>query len=367
MSAFFVQKTSEEHLASLKSPSRQNPQIQETNFGNSVSCNGYAENGFNQMSQRLHYFIREHIVRGTWQKKERPILLNSWEASYFDISEKKLLKLAKEAKEVGIELFVMDDGWFGERMDDSSSLGDWEANAKKLPGGLKGLSDKIRGLGLQFGIWVEPEMVNVKSKLYVAHPDWTIEIPGQPHSEGRNQRILDLGRREVQDYIIESMSKVFSSADISYVKWDMNRTFSDYYSTALPPERQGEVAHRYVLGLYRCMKELTERFPEILFEGCAAGGNRFDLGILCYFPQIWGSDDTDALCRAEIEENYSYGYPLSAVSAHVSACPNHQTLRNTPLETRFQVACFGSFGYECNLCDMKKRRKGSYEGADCII
>lgn len=357
MSAFFAQKTSEEHLASLKSPSRQNPQIQETNFGNSVSCNGYAENGFNQMSQRLHHFIWEHIIRGTWQKKERPILLNSWEASYFDISEKKLLKLAKEAKEVGIELFVMDDGWFGERMDDSSSLGDWEANTKKLPGGLKGLSDKIHGLGLQFGIWVEPEMVNVKSKLYVAHPDWTIEIPGQPHSEGRNQRILDLGRREVQDYIIESMSKVFSSADISYVKWDMNRTFSDYYSTALPPERQGEVAHRYVLGLYRCMKELMERFPEILFEGCAAGGNRFDLGILCYFPQIWGSDDTDALCRAEIEENYSYGYPLSAVSAHVSACPNHQTLRNTPLETRFQVACFGSFGYECNLCDMKKEEK----------
>ena len=351
MSAFFAQKTSEEHLASLKSPSRQNPQIQETNFGNSVSCNGYAENGFNQMSQRLHYFIREHIVRGTWQKKERPILLNSWEASYFDISEKKLLKLAKEAKEVGIELFVMDDGWFGERMDDSSSLGDWEANAKKLLGGLKGLSDKIRGLGLQFGIWVEPEMVNVKSKLYVAHPDWTIEIPGQPHSEGRNQRILDLGRREVQDYIIESMSKVFSSADISYVKWDMNRTFSDYYSTALPPERQGEVAHRYVLGLYRCMKELTERFPEILFEGCAAGGNRFDLGILCYFPQIWGSDDTDACCRADIQTNYSYGYPLSTVSAHVSACPNHQTLRRTPLTTRFAVAAFAVLGYECNFCD----------------
>ena len=204
MSAFFAQKTSEEHLASLKSPSRQNPQIQETNFGNSVSCNGYAENGFNQMSQRLHYFIREHIVRGTWQKKERPILLNSWEASYFDISEKKLLKLAKEAKEVGIELFVMDDGWFGERMDDSSSLGDWEANAKKLPGGLKGLSDKIRGLGLQFGIWVEPEMVNVKSKLYVAHPDWTIEIPGQPHSEGRNQRILDLEEKKYRIILLRA-------------------------------------------------------------------------------------------------------------------------------------------------------------------
>lgn len=248
-------------------------------------------------------------------------------------------------------MFVVDDGWFGRRNDDTSSLGDWVPNTKKLPGGLSRLAKKITDLGLSFGIWVEPEMVSVDSDLYRKHPDWTIEIPGKPHAEGRNQRILDLGRREVQEYIIASMTKVFSSAPVSYVKWDMNRTFSDYYSQSLPAAQQGEVAHRYVLGLYRCMEELTRRFPEILFEGCAAGGNRFDPGILCYFPQIWGSDDTDACCRADIQTNYSYGYPLSTVSAHVSACPNHQTLRRTPLTTRFAVAAFAVLGYECNFCD----------------
>ncbi len=314
----------------------------------------YSHQGYNGMSGQMHKFVREHIVRGAWKNKVRPVLLNSWEASYFDINEKKLLNLAKAGAEAGIELFVMDDGWFGERNDDSSSLGDWEVNLKKLPGGVSGLCEKVKKSGLQFGIWVEPEMINVKSKLYQAHPDWVLQIPEKPHSEGRNQRILDLTKVEVQDYIIEKMSEVFGSADISYVKWDMNRTFTDYYSDSLPPHRQGEVAHRYVMGLYRCMRELTERFPEILFEGCAAGGNRFDLGILCYFPQIWASDDTDALCRAEMQNNYSYGYPLSVVSAHVSACPNHQTLRSTPLESRFAVAAFGVCGYECNFCDMKK-------------
>lgn len=314
----------------------------------------YSHEGYNGMSRHMHRFVREHIVRGKWKHKTRPVLLNSWEASYFDINERKLLQLAKAGKEVGIELFVMDDGWFGSRDDDTQSLGDWEVNRKKLPDGVEGLARKVKELGLDFGIWVEPEMVNVKSKLYEEHPDWVLMIPDKPHSEGRNQRILDLTRKEVQDYIIEEMSRVFSSADIAYVKWDMNRTVTDYYSSALPAERQGEVAHRYVMGLYRCMKELTERFPEILFEGCAAGGNRFDLGILCYFPQIWASDDTDALCRTEIQTGYSYGYPMSVVSAHVSACPNHQTLRTTPLETRFHVACFGICGYECNFCDMKK-------------
>lgn len=314
----------------------------------------YSHKGYNGMSQCMHRFVREHIVRGTWKHKTRPVLLNSWEASYFDISERKLLALAKAGAEAGIELFVMDDGWFGERKDDSRSLGDWDVNQKKLPGGLAGLCKKVKALGLDFGIWVEPEMVNVDSGLYQRHPDWALDIPGKPHSEGRNQRILDLTKKEVQDFIIAKMSEVFSSADISYVKWDMNRTFTDYFSRALPKERQEEVAHRYVMGLYRCMKELTERFPEILFEGCSAGGNRFDLGILCYFPQIWASDDTDALCRAEIQNGYSYGYPMSVVSAHVSACPNHQTLRSTPLETRFHVAAFGICGYECNLCDMKK-------------
>lgn len=313
----------------------------------------YSHCGFNGMSGHMHHFVREHIVRGEWKHETRPVLLNSWEAAYFDINERKLLNLAKAGKDAGIELFVMDDGWFGERDNDTSSLGDWDVNKKKLPGGLSGLCEKIKALGLELGIWVEPEMINVKSRLYEQHPEWVLQIPEKPHSEGRNQRILDLTKREVQDYIIEKMSEVFASADISYVKWDMNRTFTDYFSDALSPERQGEVAHRYVMGLYRCMKELTERFPHILFEGCSAGGNRFDLGILCYFPQIWASDDTDALCRAEIQNGYSYGYPMSTVSAHVSACPNHQTLRTTPIETRFNVAAFGVLGYECNLCDMK--------------
>lgn len=314
----------------------------------------YSKEGCNGMSGNMHRFVREHIVRGVWKKKLRPVLLNSWEACYFDISEQKLLRLAKAGKEAGIELFVMDDGWFGERDDDAHSLGDWQPNLKKLPGGISGLAEKIKALGLSFGIWVEPEMVNVSSRLYQEHPEWVIEIPGKPHSEGRNQRILDLTNEAVQNFIIEKMSDVFSSADISYVKWDMNRTFSDYFSGNLPPERQQETAHRYILGLYRCMRELTRRFPQILFEGCAAGGNRFDLGILCYFPQIWASDNTDAFCRAEIQNGYSYGYPLSVIGAHVSSCPNHQTLRMTPLETRFAVAAFGVLGYECNFCDMSK-------------
>ncbi len=317
-----------------------------------VMC--YSHEGYNGMSRHMHEFVREHIVRGEWKHRARPVLLNSWEAAYFDINEHKLLKLARAGKKAGIELFVMDDGWFGTRDDDTQSLGDWEVNRRKLQGGVNGLAQKMKAMGLDFGIWVEPEMVNVKSCLYEKHPEWVLQIPGKPHAEGRNQRILDLTREDVQEYIIEEMSRLFSSAEISYVKWDMNRIFSDYYSSALAPECQGETAHRYVLGLYRCMKELTNRFPDILFEGCAAGGNRFDLGILCYFPQIWASDDTDALCRCEIQTGYSYGYPMSVLGAHVSACPNHQTLRNTPLETRFQTACFGICGYECNFCDMDK-------------
>lgn len=314
----------------------------------------YSQEGYNGMSRRMHRFVRRHIVRGEWRDKERPILLNSWEACYFDIDERKLVNLAKAGKEAGIELFVMDDGWFGNREDDTKSLGDWQENRKKLPNGLKGICDKIKALGMDFGIWVEPEMVSVNSRLYEAHPNWVLQIPDKPHSEGRNQRILDLTKSEVQDYIIEEMTRVFSSAEISYVKWDMNRIFSDYYSQGLEASKQGEVAHCYVMGLYRCMNVLTKRFPKILFEGCAAGGNRFDLGILCYFPQIWASDNTDALCRLDIQTGYSYGYPMSVVSAHVSACPNHQTLRNVPLETRFHVAAFGVLGYECNFADMKK-------------
>ena len=315
----------------------------------------YSDTGFGGVSSRMHAFVRRHIVRGLWADRERPVLLNSWEAAYFDINEKKLLKLAKEAKKCGIELFVMDDGWFGHRDDDTSSLGDWQENLSKLPGGVKQLADKINALGLEFGIWVEPEMVNEDSDLYRAHPEWAVRVPGQSHAEGRHQMLLDLTNKDVRDHIVNSMTKVFSSANISYVKWDMNRIMSDRYSQTLPSDRQGEFGHRYVLGLYDIMGRLTKRFPEILFEGCAAGGNRFDLGILCYMSQIWASDDTDARERLEIQTGYSYGYPMSVVSSHVSGCPNHQTLRVTPLETRFGVAAFGVLGYECNLCDMKKK------------
>ena len=315
----------------------------------------YSAKGYRGLSIQLHEFIREHIVRGFWKKKTRPILLNSWEACYFKINEKKLLQLAKAGKEAGVELFVMDDGWFLDRNDDTSSLGDWEADTKKLPGGIASLSKKINALGMDFGIWVEPEMISEKSHLYREHPDWCMRIPGHTHSEGRNQCLLDLCNLEVQQYVIDSMTKVFSAGNIRYVKWDMNRNFSDIYSPYLPIEQQGEVAHRYVLGLYHCMDELVKRFPEILFEGCSSGGNRFDLGILSYFPQIWASDNTDACCRSKMQDNYSYGYPLSSFTAHVSSCPNHQTLRVTPLETRFQIAAFGVLGYECNFNDLPKQ------------
>lgn len=312
----------------------------------------FSADGFRGLSGQLHSFIREHIVRGVWKHKPRPVLLNSWEACYFKIDEKKLLQLAKAGKDAGIELFVMDDGWFLGRNNDTSSLGDWEPDPKKLPGGIASLSKKIKELGMDFGIWVEPEMISENSNLYKGHPDWAMKIPGHPHSERRNQCILDLCNPEVRKYVIEEMTRVFSSGEIRYVKWDMNRNFSDIYSPYLPAAKQGETAHRYVLGLYQIMEELTTRFPKILFEGCSAGGNRFDLGILCYFPQIWASDNTDALCRTGIQNSYSYGYPLSVFTAHVSSCPNHQTLRITPLETRFQVASFGILGYECNLKDL---------------
>ena len=315
-----------------------------------VMC--YSDRGFNDMSQHMHQFINDCIVRGSWQHQERPILLNSWEANYFKINEQKLIKQAKAAKKVGIELFVMDDGWFGKRDNDQSSLGDWQYDPKKLPHGLKHLVDKVNAIGLDFGIWVEPEMVNVDSNLYRSHPNWTIEIPGCNQSEGRHQRILDLCNPEVVDYLTDVMSELFSSANIKYVKWDMNRTFSDIYSPYLPANRQQEVFHRYIIGLYKLLHHLTHSFPDILFEGCASGGNRFDLGMLCFMPQIWASDNTDALCRARIQKNYSYGYPLSVISNHVSSTPNHQTLRTTPLNTRYNVACFGILGYEINLADL---------------
>lgn len=317
----------------------------------------FSYTGFSGISEHMHEFVREHIVRGEWKKKERPVLLNSWEAAYFNFNESKLLKMAKTGKELGVELFVLDDGWFGKRNSDTCSLGDWYVNTKKLPSGIKGIAEKVEALGLKFGIWVEPEMVNEDSDLYRAHPDWAVKIPGRSHSLGRNQMFLDYTREEVQDNIIEQMSDVFSSAPISYVKWDMNRSFSDLYSASLPADRQKEFLHRYMIGLYRVMGTLTMRFPHILFEACASGGNRFDLGMLCYMPQIWGSDDTDAICRTYIQNGYSYGYPQSTIDAHVSGCPNHQTLRETPLNSRFAVAAFGVLGYECNVNEMTKEEQ----------
>lgn len=315
----------------------------------------YTRGGFSGITGNMHSFVREHIVRGVWKDKPRPILLNSWEAMYFKIDQGSLISLAKAAARVGIELFVVDDGWFLGRNDDSHALGDWIPDPKKLPGGLESLGRKVRELGLSFGIWVEPEMVNAQSELYRAHPDWAMTVPGKPHSEGRNQMLLDLANPDVQDYLIDVLSGLFADAGISYVKWDFNRVFSDVYSPYLPAKRQGETAHRYVCGLYRVMRELTERFPDILFEGCASGGNRFDLGILSFFPQIWASDNTDAVSRVHIQEGYSFGYPLSTVGAHVSACPNHQTLREVPPDTRFNVAAFGILGYEYDIRDLSAK------------
>ena len=314
----------------------------------------YSDKGCGGMSKNMHSFVRNHIIRGKYKNAVRPMLINSWEAQYFNIDEGKLLSLAKKAAEAGCELFVMDDGWFSNRNSDASSLGDWTVNEKKLPHGLSGLSEKIRALNMGLGIWIEPEMVNVDSELYREHPDWTMDIPGRDHSEGRNQRLLDLANPDVVSYISEKIISVLSSADISYVKWDMNRIISDYYSRYLPKERQLESGMRYVEGFYELCKRITNAFPDILFEGCASGGNRFDLGMLCFFPQIWASDNTDAVSRISIQEGYSYAYPQETWTSHVSSVPNHQTLRRTPLSSRFAVAAMGNLGFEMNFSDMKK-------------
>lgn len=320
-------------------------------FSSPEAVMSYSKYGFRGLSRNMHDFVRMHVVRGKFKEQPRPILLNSWEAAYFNISESRLLGLAKKGAEAGIELFVMDDGWFKGRNSDKSSLGDWVCDTKKLPHGIKHLSDKIHGLNMKFGIWVEPEMISEDSDLYRAHPEYAMVIPGRENSLGRNQMVIDLANKEVENYLFDALSKVFAEG-IDYVKWDMNRLFSDVYSVSLPADRQGEVAHRYMLGLYSLLDRLMKAFPDILFEGCASGGNRFDLGMLCFFPQIWGSDDTDAIMRTMIQSGYSYGYPMSTLGAHVSGCPNHQTLRNTPMNTRFNIASFGLLGYELNLCDL---------------
>lgn len=303
--------------------------------------------GLNGLSQNFHRFVNEHIVRGDWKNKERPVLINNWEGCFFKFNEDKLLSLAKKAKQVGVELFVLDDGWFGERNSDTAGLGDYYVNRKKLPDGLDGLANKIEKLGMKFGLWFEPESVNEDSDLYRAHPDWAIKPAKGTPCYGRNQLLLDLTRSEVRDYIVENVSRILDSANISYVKWDMNRHISDAYSAHL--SNQGEFYHRYILGLYDILSRIFEPRPDILLESCSSGGNRFDLGMLCYSPQIWASDDTDPIERLDIQSGLSYLYPQSTMGAHVSASPHQQTLRHTPLSTRFNVAAFGDLGYELEL------------------
>lgn len=307
----------------------------------------FSDKGFNGLSHHFHDFIQEHIVRGDWKKKERPVKVNNWEAFFFDFSESKLLGLAKKAKDVGVELFVLDDGWFGDRNSDRAGLGDYRVNRKKLPSGLDGFSKKIDEMGLLFGLWFEPEMINEDSDLYRNHPEYAVILPGKTPTLGRNQMVLNLCKKEVQDYIIEQVGQVLDSAKISYVKWDMNRHMSEVFSDTL--QNQGEFYHRYMLGLYRVLREIFYTRPHILLESCASGGNRFDLGMLCFSPQIWTSDDTDPIERIKIQTGISYLYPPSTMGAHVSSAPHQQTIRETTLATRFNVAAFGCLGYELDL------------------
>lgn len=309
----------------------------------------YSRDGLNGMSQTFHRLYRTRLARGVWRDRVRPVLLNNWEATYFDFNEEKLVNIARAAKEDGVELFVLDDGWFGERSSDSSGLGDWYANKERLPGGIKGLSEKIEALGMKFGLWVELEMVNPDSDLYRKHPDWALQTPGRTPSQGRNQLVLDFSRKEVVDCIYDMIAKILSESKVSYIKWDMNRSITECYSAAFPPDRQGEIFHRYILGVYSLYERLIQNFPEILFESCASGGARFDAGMMYYAPQCWTSDDSDAVERIKIQYGTSFGYPVVSMGAHVSAVPNHQLCRFTPLETRGNVAYFGAFGYELDL------------------
>lgn len=309
----------------------------------------YSEQGLNGMSQVFHQLFRRRLARGYWRERARPVLINNWEATYFDFSEDQLLELAEKAQEVGVELFVLDDGWFGQRTNDRTGLGDWFVNPERLPKGLGSLAERIHGLGMQFGLWFEPEMVNKDSQLYRTHPDWLLAVPDRQPHHGRNQFVLDYSRPEVVDEIFERLSAIIEEAQLDYIKWDMNRPLTDVFSAAWPADQQGEIFHRYVLGVYNLYERLTNRYPSLLFESCSSGGGRFDPGMLYYAPQAWTSDDSDAIERLKIQYGTSLLYPLSSMGAHVSIVPNHQTNRLTPLKTRGNVAFFGSFGYELDL------------------
>jgi alpha-galactosidase len=309
----------------------------------------YSNEGLGGMSRIYHKLYRNNLCRGEWKLKRRPILVNNWEATYFNFDEEKLFDIAKTASELGIEMLVMDDGWFGDRNSDRSALGDWFVNEEKLKGGLGKLVERVNGIGLKFGIWFEPEMVSRDSELFRAHPDWAIQTPGRPMSIARHQYVLDMARADVRDYLFDCIKKVMDSANIAYIKWDFNRSLTEVGSATVGAERQSEVFHRYVLGLYELLERLLTAYPHLLLEGCASGGGRFDPAWLYYSPQFWTSDDTDAIERLEIQYGTSMCYPTSAVGAHVSACPNHQTARISPLKTRGNVAMAGTFGYELDL------------------
>ena len=309
----------------------------------------YSDQGLSELSARYHRFLQRHIIRSPWRDKPRPVLINNWEATYMDFDAQRIWDIARQARDLGVEMLVLDDGWFGERSDDSSGLGDWQFNEKKLGCTFDQLIGRVREMGLLFGLWIEPEMVCTNTALYAAHPDWALTIPGRAPATGRSQLVLDLGRPEVGDYLYSLFHRLLAEHDIAYIKWDMNRNLTDVYSRVLPPERQGEAAYRYMLGLYSLLDRLTRDFPQVLFEGCAGGGGRFDAGMLCYCPQIWCSDDTDAIHRIKIQYGTSFGYPPCTMGSHVSASPNHQTGRSTLLSTRAVVAMAGTFGYELDL------------------
>jgi len=322
----------------------------------------YSDDGMEALSDAYHTLYRDRLARGVWRDLPRPIVINNWEATYFDFDEPRLLAIASSARELGMELFVLDDGWFGQRDGDNTSLGDWTVNLAKLPGGIGGLARKIEELGLRFGIWIEPEMISQRSRLFTEHADWVVGVPARPRTEGRNQLVLDMSRGEVVDYLFGVLSDLLSHAPISYVKWDMNRNITEPYGGALPAERQGEFFHRYILGVYDLYDRLGRAFPNVLFESCAGGGGRFDPGMLAYAPQAWTSDDTDAIERLRIQWGTSQVYPLSSMAAHVSAVPNHQVGRITPLQTRAAVAFFGVLGYELDPTTLSAEERALVAG-----
>lgn len=327
----------------------------------------YSHEGLGDMSRTFHRLYQRRLARGYWRDRERPILNNNWEATYFDFTEDRLVEIAKKAKDCGVELFVLDDGWFGARRNDRAGLGDWTANRELLPEGITGLAEKIEALGMGFGLWFEPEMTNPDSDLYREHPDWILETPGRHASLGRHQHVLDFSCPEVVDHIYGMMAKILSEAKISYIKWDMNRSITECYSRILPADRQGEVFHRYILGVYELYERLTSEFPYVLFESCASGGGRFDPGLLYYAPQGWASDDTDAVERLKIQHGTSFCYPISSIGSHVSVSPNHQVYRKTPLHTRANVAYFGTFGYELDLNKLTEEEQEQVKEQICFM